>query len=490
MSNIDTKGNKTQRRNSLTSILSDVGKLLPQAVDVEERILGAVMIETGAILAASEILIPDSFYKDEHKIIFQACLDLFKKSKPIDLTTVTAELRKSGQLETAGRAYYISELTNRVSSSANLEFHSRIVAEKFLLRRMIELSNTIQHDCYDETSDVFNILATLQSGINTSLDSISVNSISTAGDVSEQALQDIETARNNGGVIGHSTGIRGLDAIMKGLAPKDLVIIAGRPGMGKTSLAVCILNFVSSILRIPCGIISLEMSDVQLIMQLYSIQTQINNQRVKVGDIRSDEVEKWDNALKVIKKQPLYIDDKTGPSLLKIKMSIMKMVNMHGVKVVAVDFLQMAHGHDSKKQRNQQIEEVARELKNLAKELGITIIALAQLSRQVEQRGGSKRPILSDLKESGAIEEAADAVIFVYRPEYYNIPEDEEGRPTTGIAELIIAKNRKGPPDTVPVRFIGYTTTFCDIENNPEPIPQMKKFDFSKLNDQDNDEPF
>jgi replicative DNA helicase len=500
----EARVSRIQRKNPLTSILSDVGKLQPQAVEVEEAVLGALMLDRDAITIVLEILESDSFYKDEHKAIYGAIRQLFQKSQPIDLLTVTNELRSTGKLEFAGGAFYISELTNRVSSAANIEYHARIVAQKYILRRLIEITTEIQRDSYDETSDVFEILDKAEKELFGITEQNLRNSTDPMGNLITKAIRQIEEIRDKPeGLSGIPSGFSDLDRVTSGFQRSDLIIVAARPGMGKTSFVMSLARNAAVNFNKPVAVFSLEMSSIQLVLRLISSEAEIDASKLKNGDLVEYEWQQLHTKISKLSEAPIFIDDTPALNVFELRAKCRRLKAQYGIEMVVIDYLQLMGGNKDGKQnfnREQEISTISRSLKGLAKELNIPVIALSQLSRQVEQRGGVKRPILSDLRESGSIEQDADQVMFIYRPEYYNLTEDEEGNPTAGIAEIIIAKNRHGATSTVPLRFISRFASFGNLNDmespaennfggNTDPGPNFRSIiRGSKMNDSDDDD--
>jgi replicative DNA helicase len=451
-----------------TSVLSEIGKIPPQAVDMEEVVLGALMLERDAISVVIEILQGESFYKDEHKEIYTAIRSLFEKSQPIDILTVTNELRQKGKLDFVGGAFYISELTNRVSSAANIEYHARIVAQKHILRRLIEVCSKIQTDAYEETSDVFDLLDMAEKELFSITEQNLRSSYDNMSQLISKALTQMEEMRNNSeGLSGIPSGFSGLDRITSGWQRSDLIILAARPGMGKTAFVLSLARNASVTFKKPVAVFSLEMSSLQLVLRLISSEAEINSMKLKTGDLEDHEWHQLHTKISKLSQAPLYIDDTPALNVFELRAKCRRLKAQHGIDMIIIDYLQlMAAGKEGKSSfnREQEISTISRALKQLAKELNVPVIALSQLSRAVEQRGGTKKPLLSDLRESGSIEQDADQVLFIYRPEYYGLTEDEEGRPTTGMAEIIIAKNRHGALESVPLRFIDKFARFADMD--------------------------
>ena len=453
-----------------------IGKLPPQAIDLEEAVLGALMLEKDALTAVVDILTPESFYKDSHKVIYQAILDLFNASEPIDLLTVTNQLRKTGQLEIAGGAYFITELTSRVSSAANIEYHARIITEQAMKREMIHIASEIQRDAYEETTDVFELLDKMEQ----SLFEISENNIrknyADMRSIMREAINELEGKKGQkDGLTGVPSGFTALDRVTSGWQKSDLVIIAARPAMGKTAFVLSVLRNAAVDHNRPVAIFSLEMSSIQLVNRLISSEAELDSEKIKKGNLADYEWEQLIHKTSKLSSAPLFVDDTPALSILELRAKCRRLKAQSDIQLIVIDYLQLMSG-DSKGgnggNREQEISSISRALKKIAKELNVPVIALSQLSRAVETRGGDKRPQLSDLRESGAIEQDADIVMFLYRPEYYGITETEEGQSTAGLGEVIIAKHRNGSLENVKLRFIGKYTKFADLEMNVPYQPQ------------------
>jgi len=484
-----------KKRNIGGAFLSELGKIPPQAIDLEEAVLGALMLEREAITVVIDILNSESFYKDEHKEIYGSVISLFEKSQPIDILTVTNELRTKGTLEFAGGAYYISELTNRVGSAANIEYHARIVAQKFILRKLIEVSSHIQADAYNETTDVFDLLDSAEKELFSITEQNLRNTGDSMGDLIKKAISQIEDLRNNeGGLSGVPSGFADLDRVTSGWQRSDLIIIAARPGMGKTAFVLSMARNASVNFKKPVAVFSLEMSSIQLVQRLISAEAEIHAMKLKNGDLAEHEWHQLHSKIAKLSQAPIYIDDTPALNVFELRAKCRRLKANHDIQMVIIDYLQLMAGNKEGRNsmnREQEISTISRSLKGLAKELNIPVIALSQLSRAVETRGGSKKPILSDLRESGSIEQDADQVMFIYRPEYYGLTEDEEGRPTTGIAEIIIAKNRHGSTQSVNLRFIDKYARFAELGEDSFPADEHPGGNFraiireSKMNAED-----
>ncbi len=455
---------------------SGLGKLPPQAVDLEEAVLGALMLEKDALTTVVDILKPESFYKESHKVIYAAILDLFSDSQPIDLLTVTNQLRKNGQLELAGGAFFITELTSKVSSAANIEFHARIITEQSMKREMISIASEIQKDAYEDTTDVFELLDKMEQSLFEISEKNIRKNYSDMRSIMKEAIMELESKKGQkDGLTGVPSGFTALDRVTSGWQKSDLVIIAARPAMGKTAFVLSVLRNAAVDHSRPVAIFSLEMSSVQLVNRLISSEAELDSEKIKKGNLADYEWEQLVHKTAKLSKAPLFVDDTPALSILELRAKCRKLKAQHDIQMVVVDYLQLMSG-DSKSggggNREQEIASISRALKKIAKELSIPVIALSQLSRAVETRGGDKRPQLSDLRESGAIEQDADMVMFLYRPEYYGITEDEDGNSTMGVGEVIIAKHRNGSLENVKLRFIGKYTKFTDLEMNVPYKPQ------------------
>ncbi|WGK63924.1 replicative DNA helicase [Croceiramulus getboli] len=465
------------------------GKIPPQAVDLEEVVLGAMMIDKKGVDEIIDILTPDVFYKDAHRLIYDAIRVLFEEGQPIDLLTVSEQLRKMGKLDAAGKDFYLIQLTQKVSSSAHIEYHARIILQKYIQRSLIKISNEIIEDAYDETTDVFDLLDTAESKLYEVTQGNIKKSSETAQTLVIQAKKKIEEISNQEGLSGIPSGFNKLDALTSGWQPSDLVIIAARPGMGKTALTLTMARNIAVDQNIPVAFFSLEMSSVQLITRLISSETGLSSEKLRTGKLADHEWKQLNVKVKSLEKAPLFIDDTPSLSIFDLRAKARRLASQHGIKMIMIDYLQLMTAATNNKNgnREQEISTISRNLKALAKELNVPVIALSQLSRAVETRGGSKRPLLSDLRESGAIEQDADIVSFIYRPEYYKIEEwdDEERSPTEGQAEFIVAKHRNGGLDNIRMKFIGHLGKFDNLEDFSTP------YEFgSKMNDAANDDTF
>lgn len=468
-----------ERRTRLNNLVSGLGKLPPQAVDLEEAVLGALMLEKDALSAVIDILKPEVFYKESHQKIFEAIHMLFQKSSPVDILTVTSQLRQQGDLEMIGGAYYITELTNRVASAANIEYHARIISQKYIQRELIRISTEIINNAYEDTTDIFDLLDNAEKNLfdiaqnNLRRDSRKMD------DIVRESIETLEKLRDKvDGLTGVPSGFTGLDRMTSGWQPSDLVIIAARPAMGKTAFVLSCARNAAVQFKKPVVVFSLEMSSVQLVNRLISGETEIEQEKIRKGNLAEWEWQQLHSKIGTLTEAPLFIDDTPALNIFEFRAKCRRLKAQYDIQMIIVDYLQLMHGKGEGKgggNREQEIGSISRSLKSVAKELNVPVLALSQLSRAVESRpGASKRPMLSDLRESGSIEQDADMVLFLYRPEYYGLTEDEEGRSTIGIGEVIIAKHRNGETGTVPLRFVGKFVKFADLEDDFS-VPSAQK---------------
>lgn len=445
-------------------ISESLGKLPPQALDLEESVLGALMLEKNALTAVIEFLRPEHFYTEQHKEIYQAITDLFKASEPVDMRTVVAQLRKAGKIEVVGGAYYIAELTSKVSSAANIEYHARIIIEMAIKRNLIEIASQIHHDAYEDTTDVFELLDKTEQSIFQISDSNLRKNYDSMKSLMFQAIQELQEKKNHkDGLTGIPSGFSRLDRVTSGWQKSDLVIIAARPGMGKTAFIVSALRNAAVDFNHAVAIFSLEMASLQLVNRLISAEAELESEKIKKGNLAEFEWQQLVHKTNRLSSAPIFIDDTPALSILELRAKCRRLKAEHNIQLIVIDYLQLMKG-EMGGNREQEIASISRALKGIAKELNVPVIALSQLSRGVETRGGDKRPQLSDLRESGSIEQDADIVMFLYRPEYYKITVDEEGMPTQGMAEVIIAKHRNGSLENVKLKFIGKYTKFADFD--------------------------
>ncbi|MEY3237437.1 MAG: replicative helicase [Bacteroidota bacterium] len=461
------------RVKNTNTLANDLGKIPPQAVDLEQAVLGAMMLEKNAVTDTIDILMPSSFYDPKHQFIYNAIRELFGSSVPIDLLTVINKLKQNGELEASGGAVYISQLTSRIASTAHVEFHARIISEKHIKRELIRMSSEVIRDAYDDTNDVFDVLNKAEGELFKIAENNMGKDVSTMQNVVKLAIEEIEKAsQNTDGISGVPTGFFDLDKITSGWQRSDMIVIAARPAMGKTAFVLSMARNSAVDHGKGVAIFSLEMSAVQLVKRLIASETRLSAEKLRKGDLREHEFQQLHSRITKLATAPIYIDDSPGISVFDLRAKCRRLKMQYNIDMVIIDYLQLmtAGGSKGAGNREQEISTISRSIKEIAKELNIPIIALSQLSRSVEQRGGDKRPVLSDLRESGAIEQDADIVSFIYRPEYYGLMEDEEGNSNQGVSEIIIAKHRNGALDRVRLRFIGEYARFDNLESFTEDV--------------------
>ena len=504
MNGLVKKSGKTPKDKASLSIqathalVHEHGKLPPQALDLEEAVLGALMLEKDALTDVIEKLKPANFYKETHQKIFTAICSLFHKSEPTDYLTVINELKLSGDLEFVGGPYYITQLTGKVASTANVEFHAHIIIQKFIQRELIRISSSVITDAYDETTDVFDLLDHAERNLFEVTEGTIRGVPKEMKDLLGNAIKEIEAAKDHkDGMSGVPSGFTDLDRKTNGWQKSDLIIVAARPSMGKTAYVLSMARNLAVDFNKPIAFFSLEMSAHQLVMRLIANETEINSDKLKKGKLSMAEWEQLNTQITTLSDAPLIIDDTPALSVFELRAKCRKLLAKNKIELIVVDYLQlMTAGSDMRGNREQEISTISRSLKSIAKELNVPIIALSQLSRAVETRGGDKRPQLSDLRESGAIEQDADMVIFLYRPEYYGITQDENNNPTSGLAELIIAKHRNGQTGSVNLKFVEHLAKFkskdefssLDSGQGAEEGPQTYTRS-SKMNDNDDPNP-
>ncbi|MCH8904796.1 MAG: replicative DNA helicase [Bacteroidetes bacterium] len=446
-----------------------LGKVQPQAIDLEEAVLGAIMLEQDALSNVIDILKPDSFYGSSHQLIFGSIQRLFEKGKPVDILTVTEELRESGELDIVGGSYYVTQLSNKVSSAAHVEHHAHIISQKHIQRELIRISTEVIKDAYEDTTDVFELLDKAEKNLYAITDSNLRRNYDKAHTLVSKAIKQIESMREHGGgLVGVPSGFVELDRLTSGWQKSDLIVIAGRPGMGKTSFVLSSAATSAIRFKKPVAIFSLEMSALQLVNRLMGGEAELPIDKFKKGDLAPHEWQQLNSRIGPLSDAPIFIDDTPAINIFELRAKARRLKSKHNIELLVIDYLQLMSGTGNNQgyNREQEISNITRQLKNIAKEMEIPIIAISQLSRAVETRGGTKKPQLSDLRESGAIEQDADMVIFIYRPEYYGITEDEDGNSMRGIAEISIAKHRNGALANIPVRFIAKYAKFVDLDPN------------------------
>ncbi|MCH8317805.1 MAG: replicative DNA helicase [Bacteroidetes bacterium] len=471
------KSSKTSSHSKKSETLKNdislgMGRIPPQALEAEEAVLGAILLEKHALTDVVDILKPESFYKEAHQKIYQAILNLFAKSEPVDLITITNQLREDGELESVGGPFYLTGLTTRVNAAANILKHSRIVIQNAIKRELIAVASGILRDAYEDTIDVFDILENTERDLfEVSENNIRKNYVSLNNEIID-ALKELEAKKDlKDGLTGVPSGFTALDRITSGWQKSDLIIIAARPGMGKTAFALNAMRNASVDSGFPVAFFSLEMASIQLVNRLMSAEAELEGEKIRQGRLKDFEWMQLHEKIKPLTQAPIFVDDTAALSIMELRGKCRRLKIKHDIKLIIVDYLQLMVGDTNAKygagNREQEIASISRALKNLAKELEVPVIALSQLSRAVEHRGGPKRPQLADLRESGSIEQDADLVIFLYRPEHYGITEDEAGNPTTGLADVDVAKHRNGRTANITLRFIDKFTKFTNFEFNP-----------------------
>ena len=462
-----------ERRENPKSIGEVIDRIPPQDVAAEMAVLGSMLIEREAVSKAFELLDDTSFYKTDHQRIFQAMQRLFERSEPIDTLTLSAELQKAGNLDAVGGAYYLTELAARVPSAANVAYHARIVLEKSLLRKLINVSTTISSEAYEGAENVGDLLDRAEQQIFSLSERRLRRGFESLSPILNKTFETIEGYHQRQGVVtGVATGFSKLDELTSGFQKSDLIIVAGRPSMGKTALCLNIArNAAVGDPPIGVGFFSLEMANYQLAMRLLCAEARVNAHSVRTGKLPKEQWSRLSMSVGKLANAPIYIDDTPAMTVMEIRAKARRLVAEKNVGLFVVDYLQLVRGPKSSESRQVEISMISQSLKALAKELDVPVVALSQLSRAVEQRGGDRRPILSDLRESGAIEQDADVVLFVYRPEVYDRSEIE------GLSEIIIGKQRNGPTGIVKLVFLKDFVLFKDAaEQHAELMPVEAPF--------------
>jgi replicative DNA helicase len=467
------KDRKLRRKPSIDLSTMVYGKVPPQARDLEEAVLGAIMLEKGAFDTVVEILKPECFYVEGHQQIFKSMQGLAQKSQPIDILTVVEELKMREELEQIGGPYYVTKLTNTVVSSANIEAHSRIILQKFIQRELIRISGEIIGEAYEDSTDVFDLLDDAESKLFEITNNHLRKNFDSIDTVLVKTIQRIEDLRNKDeDISGVPSGFASLDRITYGWQPTDLIIIAARPSVGKTAFA---LNLARSAAlhptkSTPVAFFSLEMSASQLVQRILSAESEIWLEKIARGKLEEHEMKQlYAKGIQRLSQAPIFIDDTAALNIFELRAKCRRLKNKHHVGLIVIDYLQLMSGtgENRNSNREQEISRISRDLKGLAKELQVPIIALSQLSREVEKRKeGNKMPQLSDLRESGAIEQDADLVMFLYRPEYYDITSNEFGESNKGETHVRIAKHRNGSLETIKLKALLHIQKFIDDDGS------------------------
>ncbi len=438
------------------------GKKPPQAIDIEEAVLGALLLEPNSVADVLDILIPECFYKEANRKIFKAISALALQHAPIDIFTVAQELKKTDDLEEIGGPYYLSQLSMKIGAAAHLEYHTKVLVQKYIQRELISISYEVQRDSFDDSIPVDDLLDSTQQKIFNLADRNMKRETQSVQDVLSEAITELESIQDReDGLSGVPSGYTGIDSITYGWQPSDLIIIAARPAMGKTAFVLTMARNMTVDHKVPVAVFSLEMSAVQLVKRLMTSETGLSSDKIRGGKkLEPYEWEQLNVRLNQLSQAPLYIDDTPSLSIYEFRSKARRLVASAGVKLIIIDYLQLMAGPpELKGMREQEVSAISRSLKSIAKELNIPIIALSQLSRAVETRGGAKKPQLSDLRESGAIEQDADIVMFIHRPDYYGMAEDPS---QVGLTDIIIAKHRNGATAEVPMRFRASEVRFVD----------------------------
>jgi replicative DNA helicase len=463
---------KTRRKPVLDQSFASMGKLPPQSKDMEEAILGAIMLEKSAFDVAAEIIKPECFYQEAHQRIFRAMQQLANNSMPIDLLTVVETLRSNGELEMIGGPFYVTKLTNAVVSSANIDAHCRIVVQKYIQRELIRISSEIIGEAYEDSSDVFDMLDSAEGKLFEITNNHLKRNFDSIDTVIVKTINRIEEMRNrHEDITGVPTGFESLDRITFGWQPTDLIILAARPSVGKTAFALNLARnaALNAGKPTPVAFFSLEMSSAQLVQRILSAESEIWLEKIARGKLEEYEMKQlYNRGIERLSKAPIFIDDSAALNIFELRAKCRRLKNKHNVGLIIIDYLQLMSGTgDRNSNREQEISKISRDLKGLAKELQVPIVALSQLSREVEKRKeGNKMPQLSDLRESGAIEQDADLVMFLYRPDYYEMNQDEFGENIKGETHVRIAKHRNGSLETVKLKALLHIQKFIEMEDN------------------------
>ncbi|MBP3828980.1 MAG: replicative DNA helicase [Bacteroidaceae bacterium] len=479
MPNNSNRRPNSRTRQAVAPAEDAYGRQQPQNLEMEQAVLGAILIEQDAFSQVSELLRPETFYDHRHQLIFEAVRSLSVQQRPIDILTVREYLESQGNLEEAGGPLYLVQLTSNVTSSAHIEYHARIIAQKFLARELITFASQVSRDAFDSTIDVEDLMQEAEGKLFSITQQNLKKDFTQINPVIHEAYEELQkAAARQDGLSGLASGFPHLDKLTSGWQNSDLIIIAARPAMGKTAFVLSMAKKIAVDMREPVAMFSLEMSNVQLVKRLMVNVCEITGDKMKSGQLAPYEWGQLGNRIRTLYDAPFYVDDTPSLSIFELRTKARRLVREHGVKLILIDYLQLMNGSGTSfGSRQEEVSNISRSLKGLAKELNIPIIALSQLNRSVEKREGEegKRPQLSDLRESGAIEQDADMVCFIHRPEYYKIYQDEKGRNMRGMAEFIIAKHRNGAVDTVVMRFRNEYARFQDLDEDAYiPMPGEK----------------
>lgn len=490
------KKKQTKGKNLLPEGIEGLGKLQPQALDMEEAVLGAIMREKDAFMQVATVLKPESFYRDGHQRIYKAIITLFNQNDPIDILSVTNHLRKSGELELAGGAYYVTGLTEKVSAADNIDHHAKVVAEQAIKRDLISMATKLEREAYDDTSDVFDLISQVSKDIYQIERSYFSRETKSIMELSKEVMEDVvKASQKSDGVTGEITGIEAIDNYTKGLGSQDFIVLGARPGMGKSSLIHSMIHKRAIEHKLGTALFSLEMSDKQVTKVLHAHQTGIDHEKLRTGRLEEYEWAKYHALLGPLLSAPIYIDDTPSISITEIRAKARRLVSKNKVSMIILDYIQLATDSNERSKRNgnreQEISEISRGCKAMAKELNVPVIALAQLSREAEKRA-NKLPILADLRESGSLEQDADQVWFLFRPAYYNMEVDADGNSIPKhLTKWLIQKFREGETGEADLRFIGRIKQFdtmpayddgMDLPPTTNPFKNQKSSEFDDEN--------
>jgi len=479
------KGGLTNVQGGMDLGTLQYGKVQPQAIPLEEVVLGAILIDKNALPSVMDILNVETFYKNAHQEIYDVILDLFQKSQPIDILTVQEALKKRQKLEEIGGISYLADLTNKVSSAANIEYHARIITQKYIQRELIKVSTEIIKDSFEDTKDIFELLDSAERNLFDITDQNLNTAYEKLGPLAVKTQKEIEAiSQQTDELTGVTSGFEDLDKVTSGWQASDLIIIAARPGMGKTAFALSLARN-AALSKKSVAVFSLEMSKLQLVQRLIAMESEINSKKIRNGQLDDYEWKKLHEAVERMMEIEVFIDDTPAINIFELRAKCRRMKQQHDIQMIVIDYLQLMSSapNQSRGNREQEISSISRALKSMAKELNVPVIALSQLSRAVETRGGDKRPQLSDLRESGAIEQDADIVTFVYRPDYYGTDDEFEGE--KNLAEIIISKHRNGSLGTVELKFTPEFVKFTSLDISFMPNSGASKDGFN-----DPDDPF
>src|SRR3989344_4470704 len=437
-------------------------KVLPQNTDAEASVLASILVDKDSIIEVVEILFPTHFYDDRNRLIYEAMVALYERGEPIDLITVPAELKKQGNSSKTGGRTYLSEIIETVATSAHIEKYARLVRESATKRKLIVVASSITDQAYSDTGDIRQILDKTEADIfSVSQGELKSNFILIKDALAESFDRIDEVHRRGEGMRGIPTGFKSIDNKLAGLQPANMIVLAARPGQGKTAFCLNLAQYITTVQKIPVGVFSLEMSKEELVDRLLVAQADIDAWRLKTGRLTDDDFQKISDAMGVLADAPLYIDDKPGASVLEIRTKARRLQHEHGAQMFIVDYLQLIDSGRHYESRVNEVSMISQAMKNIARELRVPMLVISQLSRSVEHRGGDKRPQLADLRDSGAIEQDADIVAFLYRPQ-----EDEVGVSNQSIVKFLCAKHRNGATFETDLIFKGDRMKFYEMERN------------------------